>query len=299
MSITQEHKLHSRMLPYVPNNVVEINCSRHRMYTLVQSPGWFSHWILQKPYIVRLPDSIIKLDISCNDFRHLNTQELPTKLQILNCSANILQNLPDDLPDTITHLVCSYNRLHELPRKLPSRLTELICNGNKLSQLPSLPCILHLLTLVCCGNYLEKLPDNLCNMSLEKLYCNDNDLTYLPELPNTLLELSIGTNNIQILPDLPVTLKRFEYEFWDTALIENYPELKQLHGTYQQSCAVQYVNRRNREMRRARMAALNYNNVLLERYMQRAMHPDKFAKALLDNPDLDVEEYTQQYIDAL
>jgi hypothetical protein len=49
---------------------------------------------------------------------------------------------------------------------------------------------------------------------------------------------------------------------------------------------------------RERLAIINAGNVLLERYMRRKMHPDNF-KVLLADPDIDVDEYMTQYVDAL
>jgi hypothetical protein len=47
-----------------------------------------------------------------------------------------------------------------------------------------------------------------------------------------------------------------------------------------------------------RMTIINAGNVLLERYMKRRMHPDNF-KALVDDPDMDVDEYMTQYVESL
>ena len=81
----------------------------------------------------------IKLDIS-----HLDLDEIPKdflkkldKLEILDCSDNILTELPD-LPNSLELLNCSKNKLIELP-KLPNSLNHLYCFDNELEELPKLP----------------------------------------------------------------------------------------------------------------------------------------------------------------
>jgi hypothetical protein len=60
------------------------------------------------------------------------------------------------------------------------------------------------------------------------------------------------------------------------------------------------INNYVAEQRRAqaRTAVINTGNVLLERYMQRAMHPDNF-KALIADPDIDVDTFMEAYVAAL
>jgi hypothetical protein len=61
---------------------------------------------------------------------------------------------------------------------------------------------------------------------------------------------------------------------------------------------VEYINRRNREIRAEWLAKVNVGNVFLERYMKRRMHPDNF-KALIADPDIDVDAFMEAYVATL
>ena len=77
---------------------------------------------------------------------------LPSKLNVLNCSENLISRL-DNLPISLLSLDCSDNRLVTLDN-LPRGLKRLICNSNDLIHLNNLPDTLEL--LVCCYN--DQLP---------------------------------------------------------------------------------------------------------------------------------------------
>jgi hypothetical protein len=48
-----------------------------------------------------------------------------------------------------------------------------------------------------------------------------------------------------------------------------------------------------------RMAIINRCDAFLEHYMRCQMHPDRIAKALIENPELDVDEYMTAYVATL
>jgi Leucine-rich repeat (LRR) protein len=144
---------------------------------------------------------------------------------------------------------------------------------------------------------LTSLPDNL-PATLKVLYCDNNNLTSLPDnLPATLERLYCSYNQITSLPDnLPATLKVLNCS--NNPLEANYPKIFTFRANQAQEI-IAYVCECNAQRRvQERLAIINAGNVLLERYMQRRMHPDNF-KELADNPDLDVDEYMTQYVEAL
>jgi Leucine-rich repeat (LRR) protein len=118
----------------------------------------------------------------------------------------------------------------------------------------------------------EKLPD-----SLRQLYCYNNQLTTLPDnLPNSLQYIDVRDNPLET--NYP---KIFTFQINQTAKI------------------IAYVRECNALRRaRERLAIINAGNVFLERYMQRMMHPSRLA-TLIDNPEMDVDEYMEAYVAAL
>jgi Leucine-rich repeat (LRR) protein len=183
--------------------------------------------------------------------------------------------VPDNLPATLKELWCAYNQITLLPNDLPATLTRLWCSGNKITTLP----------------------DNL-PATLEELYCSYNQITSLPNhLPATLKELLCKNNLLTSLPDtLPDTLILFNCS--DNPLESNYP----LIFTFKPQQAkeiIAYIRECN-SMRRvhARTRKINTCNVLLERYMQRAMHPSRLAPLLAD-PNIDVDAFMEAYVAAL
>ena len=55
-------------------------------------------------------------------------------------------------------------------------------------------------------------------------------------------------------------------------------------------------NSQRRTQSRCRL--INENNVLLEIYMKRMMHPDRL-KTLIDDDEMDVDEFMSQYVESL
>ena len=196
---------------------------------------------------------------------------LPQSLINLYCSENKLTSLPDNLPHNLWHLICYNNQLTSLPNNLPQSLKELWCNNNKLTSLP------------------EHLPPNL-----KILYCTGNELISLPDkLPQNLIQLMCNNNQLTILPDLPSSIK-FIY-LKNNPLDVNYPDIFNFKNY---DNIVTYVNKRNREMRLARMQKIDPEKRILELYMKRMMHPSRLA-ALADDADADIDEWMTRYVESL
>ena len=87
-----------------------------------------------------------------------------TNLQILNCSNNKLEVLPE-LPASLEILYCFENKLEELP-ELPASLQELYCEKNQLTKLPELPASLQ--ELECSNNPLKNVGFKITIKNREK-----------------------------------------------------------------------------------------------------------------------------------
>jgi len=141
---------------------------------------------LQNKELTTLPDDIpldiTELDISYNNLTELDVAKfkklnilncnrnkinkiiINTKLSILNCDNNYLQQL--NLSDShLSELDCSDNELTEL--KFPSTLSKLICNNNQLTQLDIIPedCF----STIDTTEYLNITHNNLTESSLKNL----------------------------------------------------------------------------------------------------------------------------------
>ena len=156
-----------------------------------------------------LPESLIKLDISFNEFEHISV--LPPYLQTLICSNNKLLTLPP-IPCTLQTLYCDHNRLTAI-QHLPPILKRLDYSFNKRLP-PNDVCLLpaSLIELDCSGLRLLNLPK--CeiayeSMFLEELYCRDNLLKRIDSFPISLQICDISENEIKFLPELPPKLSRF------------------------------------------------------------------------------------------
>ena len=133
-----------------------------------------------------------------------------TNLRILDVSYNRLTKLSDNLPDSIMYLNCSFNNLNILPNKLPTNLIEFNCSWN--FNIINLPKTLpeSLTKLICDNNKITKLPEILPS-TLTYLNCSYNNLTELPKLPDGLIYLDIGNNQLKnfIFSQLPFSLTSF------------------------------------------------------------------------------------------
>lgn len=159
----------------------------------------------------------------------------------------------------------------------------------------------HCHALFCGRNNLTSLPLLPMKRQFTHLYCSNNQLTCLPELPDTLKELYCPNNNLTILPDIPKSVRYISCR--GNPLETNYPEIFKMEyiaplDEYFQT-VIQYVNRRNAMMRaKDRMRLIDPTNQFLECYMRRSMHPSRL-QPLLDNTDLDVDEFMTQYTNSL
>lgn len=271
------------------------------------------------------------ISLSCIDLDLCALPTLPNSLQLLSCVGNKITKLPEHLSDELRYLLVHANKITCLPL-LPPNLQVLCCSINPLTQLPS-PLPPTLRVLACNHTNITHLPDPL-PPKLDTLLCYDcRDLTALPPLPTTLTTLNVINTGIthlpnplprglthlycndvlQTLPDLPDTLQKFYY-MNNKSLRKKYPDLfgtnanlfsndvygNDVYIANAASWCVTYVNEQNSRMRiQARARQINQNMVLLEIYMKQKMNPTLFMTDLLHNPEIDVSEYMDTYIESL
>jgi hypothetical protein len=201
---------------------------------------------------------------------------LPKSLELLHCSNNQLTTLPNNLPKSLEYLHCSNNQLTTLPNNLPKSLESLNCNNNQLTTLPDLP------------------------PSLVYLHCSNNQLTTLPtNLPPSLQILECRCNQLTTLPDtLPSSLRILQL-FGNPQLCIKYPDL--FNDSYSNHMdKIAYINTINSKTRiTERTKQINKDNILLELYMKRAMHPHKIKHVVGDDIDVDIDKAMSEYIETL
>lgn len=225
---------------------------------------------------------------------------------------NVTALPPDIIPADTKIIKCNANALAELPDALPKRLHTLNCVDNKLTHIKSSTLPRKLYEFNCSNNNITRIDPDL-PPNLKHFDCSNNNLIQLPELPKNLMVFYCYNNKLTILPDLPQTLLYY-INVYDTTLDTNYPKLKHLQdvvdnvhsydsGIWRQASAIAtlviYVNARNvviRQQERSRI--INANNCLLETYMRKMMHPSRLS-ALVDNDDLDVDEFMTAYVETL
>ena len=172
-------------------------------------------------YLNSLPENISIINISGKDLEYIPDLSRFTNLKELNCSFNLLKELPR-LNDTIEVLYCHKNKLTSLP-KLPNNLTQLYCYDNNLTKLPELN--EKLIELYCYWNDITELPK--INKYLKKLYCFSNILTMMPIIPDDLISLDFSYNPIH-----DIIYTRHEYnenneeviDFTKVLLVNNYAQ---------------------------------------------------------------------------
>lgn len=186
---------------------------------------------------------------------------IPYGTQTISCSGQGLDAIPVSLPDTIIEFDCSRNNIAELPAVLPPNLAVLDCSSNCLQTLPA-------------------------------------------QLPATLTTLICTNNSLAVLPDLPQGLSEYS-DFSGNPLEQNYPRIFAIckSGRRAMSSLVAYVNARNADMRKRELQArmlqwINPNNIFLEIYMRRMMHP-RFLKPLLHDENIEPDDFISQYIETL
>lgn len=150
------------------------------------------------------PDNL--LSISCSYTNILELPPLPFKLVKLNCSDNVIQNIPI-LPKTLRELICYRCQLTELP-ELPTGLVILKCECNYIKYLPAkLPEKLKILE--CYSNSLTTLPK--LPSSLRTLKCSCNNISLIKKFPKKLNIIDCMINNLSYLPDIPRNLILFTF----------------------------------------------------------------------------------------
>jgi Leucine-rich repeat (LRR) protein len=143
---------------------------------------------LNLEHLPELPNNVTHLYCSYNS---LVSVCLPPMLQYLDCSNNMLRELPT-LPNTLITLICGVNQLTSLPI-LPESLRLVHCYMNRLTTLPELPN--SLVHLSCYSNRLTSLP-SLHNV--RELLCDNNRLTNLPEIGESFAYLLCQENPFHI-----------------------------------------------------------------------------------------------------
>jgi hypothetical protein len=121
------------------------------------------------------------------------------------------------------------------------------------------------------------LPDNLPS-TLQNIFCDHNQLTSLPDLPSSLREFN-HYNNPQLkikYPDL------FNNTLWRVA------------------DKIKYVNETNSKTRTIkRTQQINQDNILLELYMKRMMHPSRIKAVVGDDKEADIDALMTAYTESL
>lgn len=237
----------------------------------------------------KLPEVLQQLYCSHNRLVRLPT-ELPAGLMILWCEGNEITALPDKLPEELYKFVCSKNQLTALP-PLPPHMRDLYCEYNNLRELPSqLPENMDILD--CSHNQLTLLPDVLPSYIFSKLVCCYNKLSVLPDIiPDGLDTLDCRYNRLTILPDLPGSIEELRL-VPGNALDANYPHLFECSTVAAQ---IQYINMRNRELRKKWLDVVNKDDAFAEAYARRTMHPSRLT-ALLNDPDIDVDAFMCSHV---
>jgi hypothetical protein len=115
-------------------------------------------------------------------------------------------------------------------------------------------------------------------------------LTVLPDLPPTPIEINCSNNQLTALPDNLLSPLQIKYPRY---LIVEVPPLMSFAN---------YVNYVSEEQTRIteRTQNINQNNILLELYMKRTMHPDKIDTLLKEAGDnADIDAVNAAYVESL
>lgn len=214
----------------------------------------------------------------------------------ITCCSNVT-HIPNNLPANLTYLHIARNtRITRLPDVLPNTLGTLYCDTPTLSLMP------------------KTFPK-----SLRYLYIHNAQITEFSTLLSPeLVILTIEHVPLTTLPDIPPSIKNIN--FYDTPnLYAMYPMLQHIDKLPKhvisfarkvhkpkKSCTMQetsstfyYINETNSRLRtQARMRIINHENILLDLYMRKMMHPSRIA-ALVANESDDVDKVTTQYIESL
>jgi len=160
-------------------------------------------------YLNSLSDDAMAMNLSSMFLKQLPDLSRFTNLRILYCSNNKIVRLPTKLPSTLQELDCSYNLISELP-VIPDKLQILNCSNNHLNKLRNLPDGLQ--ELYCGNNELCKIDMELPD-SIKILNCRNNQITEFTQLPRELQEFNCSNNGLLQFPDLPDNLQLLICQF--------------------------------------------------------------------------------------
>lgn len=165
--------------------------------------------------IPSIPSHIEQLYLQNNDIEAVHAESFvnATALREINLSHNKIKSHLIDagvfakLPNLL-QLHLEYNQLEEIPLALPRSLERLILGFNKISRLPgkALEGLVNVTMLDLCNNYLEdsqlkgKRFSNMRNLMQLNL-CSNRLQSMPPDLPISLMYLSIENNTISFIPD--------------------------------------------------------------------------------------------------
>lgn len=186
-----------------PNTLIELDCGFNYLTTLNNLFFGLQILICDKNKIKKLeylPTSLLKLNCNKNKIKKLDN--LPNLLIKLHCSYNRIEEL-NNLPNLLIELDCSNNKIKEL-NYLPISLTELDCSNNELI---SLTLSNDLLYLNCSNNELTSL--NISSL-LNTLYCKNNKLIYPIQVPFTVNETDLKTDQYTLVEPISLTDQELE-----------------------------------------------------------------------------------------
>jgi Leucine-rich repeat (LRR) protein len=144
-------------LPNLPHGLITLECSFCELISLPRLPNTLQVLDITNTMLEVLPilpESLIRLLVSKNNLTALpvlpnlayldcdnnfmtELPVLPNDLLHLSCRKNKLTTLPK-LPPTLEYLQCSENMIRELPQVLPHTLREIYCSHNQIRSLPVL-----------------------------------------------------------------------------------------------------------------------------------------------------------------
>jgi Leucine-rich repeat (LRR) protein len=126
-------------------------------------------------------------------------------------------------------------------------------------------------------------------------------LTTLPPIPPFLTDFACNNNQLTTLPDdLPSTLTMF-WAYGNPQLEIKYPDMN--FNTNSASIIrnnIKYINEINSKTRTTeRTRQINTDNILLELYMKRMMHPKRIHKLVGDDDAVDISTTMDAYVETL
>ena len=139
--------------------------------------------------------NLVILKCSNNQLMEYSFDNLPSGIEILDCSYNELVNL-DYLPPSIVKLNCSHNQIIQLDN-LPCLMEYLTITSNPIVKLENLPSSITYFKMVGCNKFKNKISNP--HKMLEKVIIinnntNNNELNNFITLPN-IKSIIVGLHN--------------------------------------------------------------------------------------------------------